>query len=495
MFHQANSNENKILPFSSREEIHLFKESHEIDPKPWQLTAESFNDIARLFSYDDKNFAFDDMRFTLYIFLSRYVFNLFHKMLISRHRSFLRDIPKPKPYDENGSYTTVSDDFLDGKEERIGIADLHSYCGSDRVIEGSFFASSDGESIASVIILSSLIKVIRSHLFSHLVTIFYEKPILTKEGVINEQLAVNLNWFIGSLAEACGDSYIFFSGDEAASLLSSMSLTEDRVKALLSQKDFWYLFIAETLCNIYIWSLTQITMDETQSEIYSPWAFQTGSLRFIENASRAGEGYPMISWDMQYLLPASEWYPTRLPEVIDYTGFRKYRREFEEKLFQKSQLSFTISEEYLSQKVLEERVWFLNRAKRESPESPRLLYIFPAEIGFAEGLKKFFDYLNTPFAQQKFLSAADIGLEILPDFKNLERYFDLFPPSEQLVGDSILLESLRKLGNRDIQEDPFERFQLDEESLKVLEEAAAYLAVDSNQPDNSSDITDEESEE
>lgn len=137
----------------------------------------------------------------------------------------------------------------------------------------------------------------------------------------------------------------------------------------------------------------------------------------------------------------------------------------------------------------------MNRAKRESPESPRLLYIFPAEIGFAEGLKKFFDYLNTPFAQQKFLSAADIGLEILPDFKNLERYFDLFPPSEQLVGDSILLESLRKLGNRDIQEDPFERFQLDEESLKVLEEAAAYLAVDSNQPDNSSDITDEESEE
>ena len=137
----------------------------------------------------------------------------------------------------------------------------------------------------------------------------------------------------------------------------------------------------------------------------------------------------------------------------------------------------------------------MNRAKRESPEAPRLLYIFPIYTGFEEGLKKFFDYLNTPLAQQKFLSAADIGLEILPDSKNLERYFDLFPPSEQLVDDSILLESLRKMVTGDTQGDPLQDFQLDEESLKALEEAAEYLANDNKPSEDSSNSFDEESEE
>ena len=356
MFHQVNSEENKILPFSSREEIHLFKESHEVDPKPWQLTAESFNNIAQLFSYDDKNFSFGDMRFTLYVFLSRYVLNLFRSTLDRKRKSFLEFMPNPQPYAENTLYARISDDFLDGKEEKTGIADLDSYCGNDLVIEGSFFVSSDGESVADVILLSSLIKVIRSHLFSHLVTLFYENTTLAKSAIINQDIANGLKAFFESLAEAYSDSYNFFSADEAASLFSSMSLTETNTKSLLSETNFWYIFIAETLCNIYIWSLIQSTMDQGQNEVYSPWAFQTASLRFVENAKRAGEGYPMISWDMQYFLPPSEWYPTRLPEVINYTGFRKYRRNFEEKHFQKSQLSCNIPEEQISPKVLEERI-------------------------------------------------------------------------------------------------------------------------------------------
>ena len=137
----------------------------------------------------------------------------------------------------------------------------------------------------------------------------------------------------------------------------------------------------------------------------------------------------------------------------------------------------------------------MNRAKKESPEAPRLLYIFPTRDSFSRDFNIVFDYFNNPVAQKNVLTKFDIGLEILPDSKNLERYFDLFPPSEQSVDDSILLESLRKIASRDSQGDPFKDFQLDEESLKALEEAAEYLASDNKSSDDSSNSFDEESEE
>ena len=186
-------------------------------------------------------------------------------------------------------------------------------------------------------------------------------------------------------------------------------------------------------------------------------------------------------------MPASQRYPETLPDVINYAGSSKYARNFKEISLRREKRNPQVPGSLLPKNVIDQRLRLLEIVKsRTESEYPQLLYIIPLHDSFAESLANFFLYLHDPISQKNNLVKAsldldtNIALETLPDAKNLERYFDLFPPD---LSNSFSFEKLVPIKENSFYntDNPFERFNLDEESMRALEEAASYLANDSEE--------------
>ena len=220
-------NNKNSLPFFSREEIHLFNESHEIDSKPWQLTPQSFDAIAYCFSYNERAFSFEDFRFALYLILSRRVCNSFHYYL-ETHYLGRWEAEKYTPYQTGKFYSQLSEHkFIKAAIGFIDKPGLEKYNHSVE-FRCDYFVSDDGKSLTTLTPISGLIDWVTTSLINWLVLLFGKNFVIRDSETFwyCQHFKADSLFYFYSLIETYGKYFPFCSASDFSLILESLSFSK-----------------------------------------------------------------------------------------------------------------------------------------------------------------------------------------------------------------------------------------------------------------------------
>lgn len=432
------TSEDKTNFHLERKDIHLFKESHEIIPNPWKSTSDLINNIASCFSFNEDTFTFEEFRLVIYLALSREICFLFPVAQVSLYTHYIEH-QKWQPYQE-GLFTIGLRNPEPIKECLRWIGERDDTAAFTEVdYQVPFIVDRNAESLLTAQPLDGIANHITLYLVNRILMFFSEGSV---PGTVDRHLsavAEKAGFFFSysNTREIFSSYFPLLSVNDTYYIYSGIYLTRENIKSIFRSWSDIRVFVEETLANIWLWSLVQTSFFRNMQKENTLFFFQdylfSSIIRDYDNFF-TNQTYPLFSWDLNWISALRADYFERLPQEVTYGGFRKYLNTYFQ-VNQKSEnaLPFEINP-LASTKLLDEKSRLVHQLNLKCSDKPQVISTFPLGRKYSSRLVTAFERILLPsLAKEYHIDLHNEGeahqrdLGILPQAKNLERYYDLFP--------------------------------------------------------------------